>query len=190
MRGTDVRLRWKERSRQLVTSCSVFDVYTSERTSGGGKTGVFTSLAAPDWVTVVPVLRVPGREDAFLMVRQYRHGAEMITTEFPAGLAEPGEDPSQAAARELEEETGYRAGRMTLLGRSSPNPAFMNNWYSVFLADNPARTGGRSLDETEELDVLEVPVSTVRKGIGTGELVNSLSLVAFFLYQRHRAGLA
>jgi ADP-ribose pyrophosphatase len=187
MRRTDVRLRWKERSRQLVTSCSLFDLYTSRRTSGGGKTGEFSILVAPDWVTIVPVLRVPGREDAFLMVRQYRHGAELITTEFPAGLVEPGEDPLHAAARELEEETGYRAGRMTPLGRISPNPAFMNNWCTTFLAEDLVRIGDPSLDETEELDVLEIPVRALKEGIGTGELVNALTMVALMWYERGHA---
>jgi ADP-ribose pyrophosphatase len=184
MRRTDVGLSWKERSRQLVTSCSLFDLYLSERTSGGGKTGAFSILAAPDWVTVVPVLRAPGSEDVFLMVRQYRHGIELITTEFPAGLVEPGEDPLHAARRELEEETGYRAGRMTPLGRVSPNPAFMHNWCSTFLAEDLARVGGLSLDETEELDVLEIPVSTLRESIGTGELVNAQTMVALMWYER------
>ena len=188
MSGTDVRLRWKERSRQLIASSPLFDMYTSERTSGGGKTGVFSILAAPDWVTIVPVLRAPGRDDAFLMVRQYRHGAELITTEFPAGLVEPGEDPLHTAARELEEETGYRAGRMIPLGRVSPNPAFMNNWCSTFLAEDLVRAGGLSLDETEELDVLEVPVSTLKESIGTGELVNAQTMVALMWYERNRAG--
>ena len=129
---------------------------------------MFSVLAAPDWVTVVPVLRMPGREDVFLMVRQYRHGVELITTEFPAGLVEPGENSLHAALRELEEETGHRAGRMTLLGRVSPNPAFMNNWCSTFLAEDLARVGGLTLDETEELDVLEIPVSTLRESYRHG----------------------
>ena len=184
MRGTDARLRWKERSRRLVTSNSLFDLYTSQRTSGAGKTGVFSILAAPDWVTIVPVLRVPGQEDAFLMVRQYRHGVDLITTEFPAGLAEPGEDPLRAAARELEEETGYRAGKLTPLGRVSPNPSFMTNWCSSFLAEDLARIGPPSLDEMEDLEVLHVPVSALREGIGTGELVNALTMVALMLYER------
>ena len=65
MRGTDVRLRWKERSRQHVTSSPLFDLFTSRRTSGTGKTGEFFILEAPDWVTIVPVVRAPGQEDVF-----------------------------------------------------------------------------------------------------------------------------
>ena len=126
-------------------------------------------------------------EDRFLMVRQYRHGAGIVTTEFPAGLVEPGEEPLHAAVRELEEETGFRAGRMTPLGRISPNPAFMTNWCFTFLAEDLTSVGEASLDALEELDALTIPVAEVRKRIGTGELVNSLTLVAFLLHERGRA---
>ena len=124
------------------------------------------------------------------MVRQYRHGAEMVTTEFPAGLVEPGEDALRAAERELAEETGRRAGRMTLLGRVSPNPAFMTNWCTTFLAEDLVRVHDGALDALEDLDVLEVPVRAVEERIGTGELVNSLVMVALHWYARARAGAA
>jgi ADP-ribose pyrophosphatase len=189
MQTRDESLLWRERSRQKLASCSLFDMFSSERSSAQGKTGRFCILTAPDWVNVVPVLaRSDG--DAFLMVRQYRHGASLITTEFPAGLVEPGEDPARAATRELEEETGFRAGKLTPLGRVSPNPAFMNNWCFTFLAEGLTRVGDLALDELEDLDVLQVPVADLPQRIGTGELINSLSLVAFFLYQRRAAGVA
>jgi ADP-ribose pyrophosphatase len=186
MQVRDDYLMWSERSRQKVASCSLFEMFSSERSSAQGKTGRFCILTANDWVNVVPVVRRPGG-DSFLMVRQYRHGAAIITTEFPAGLIEPGEDPAHAAARELVEETGYRAGKLTSLGRISPNPAFMTNWCSTFLAEDLTRVGEQDLDELEELDVLQVPAADLTRRIGIGELVNSLSLVALFLYQRHRA---
>jgi ADP-ribose pyrophosphatase len=187
MEVRDDSLQWRERSRQKLASCYRFDMFSTERSSAQGKTGQFCILTAPDWVTVVPVLTGKGGE-VFLMVRQYRHGADIITTEFPAGLVEPGEDPARAAARELEEETGHRAGTLTPLGRVSPSPAFMTNWCSIFLAEGLTRVGDQALDELEELDMLQVSASDLGQRIGTGELVNSLSLVSFFLYQRHRAG--
>jgi hypothetical protein len=66
----------------------------------------------------------------------------------------------------------------------------MNNWCFTYLAEDLTRVGDLALDELEDLDVLQVPVSDLPQRIGTGELINSLSLVAFFLYQRRGAGAA
>jgi ADP-ribose diphosphatase len=183
----DHSLRWKELSRKRVTSHSLFDLHVSERESTRGARGEFLILDAPDWVNIVPVLSNADGEECFLMVRQYRHGLGAITTEFPAGLVEPGEDPRKAAERELREETGYRASRVTLLGRVSPNPAFMTNWCSTFLAQGLERVGEKDLDALEDLDALMVPVREVQAGMGKGELVNSLVMVAFLWYTRARA---
>jgi ADP-ribose pyrophosphatase len=184
MHGAEDRLRWEEHARTHVASCSLFDLYASRRTSVQGKTGEFCILTAPDWVNVIPLLDDAG--ERLLMVRQYRHGAGLVTTEFPAGLVETGEDPSAAAARELEEETGYRAGRLSLLSRVSPNPAFMNNWCSTYLAEDLVRVGGLALDDTEHLEPLTVTREELARGIGTGELVNSLTVMAFLLWERSR----
>jgi ADP-ribose pyrophosphatase len=187
MHGNDARLHWKELSRRRIASCGVFDLESSRRSSPEGKTGEFSILLAPDWVNVVPVLRMPSGEEGFVLVRQYRHGAERITTEFPAGMIEAGEDPADAARRELLEETGYRAGRLSPLGDVLPNPAFMANRCFVFLAEDLSARGSQALDSLESLDAVILPLRDVEEGIGTGELVNSLMLVAFLLFQRHRA---
>ena len=92
----DARLRWTERSRELLARCGIFDLYRSRRAAPDGREGDFHVLEAPDWVTVVPIVHDRGRQRCFLMVRQHRHGADLVTTEFPAGLVEPGEDPLAA----------------------------------------------------------------------------------------------
>jgi ADP-ribose pyrophosphatase len=180
----DARLRWTERSRELLARCGVFDLYRSRRAAPDGREGDFHVLEAPDWVNVVPVVRDPARGPCFLMVRQHRHGADMVTTEFPAGLVEPGEDPRAAAARELAEETGQRAGRLTVIGRVASNPAFMDNWCTTFLAEEIAPVSGASQDALELLETRLVPVRELLEQAGTGEYVNSLVVVALAWFLR------
>jgi ADP-ribose pyrophosphatase len=184
MTGTDARLRWEELARRRVASCAVFDLYVSERASPDGRRGEFWLLDVPDWVNVVPVLAPPGGEAKFLMVRQFRHGSGTITTEVPAGIVERGEDPRAAAARELLEETGFRAGRLSLLGKVQPNPALMGNWCHTYLAEDLAPAEGSHADPMELLEAIAVPVAEVDKRMGTGEYVNSLAVLALGLYHR------
>jgi 8-oxo-dGTP pyrophosphatase MutT (NUDIX family) len=187
--GTDAHLAWKEISRRRIAASPYFALDSSERSSPDGRSGEFWILRTPDWVTVVPLLRTGDGEESLLMVRQYRHGAEMMTTEFPAGLVEEGEDPAAAAARELLEETGYGAGRLSPLGVLRPNPAFMSNRCFTFLAEDLQRSGGRqSLDELESVEPLVLPMSVVEERMGRGEFVNALTVTALDALRRHRAG--
>jgi ADP-ribose pyrophosphatase len=181
-RGADDRLLWRERDNRRVLAGPIFDVHISHRVSRTGREGEFYLLHSPDWVNVVPVTRNASGEECFLMVRQYRHGMEGITLEFPAGIREPGEDPLAAAGRELMEETGRTAGRISLLGRIRPNPAFMDNWCWTYLAEDLSAPGEQRLDDTEVLDARELPIREVKEGIGKGELVNSLVMVALLSY--------
>jgi ADP-ribose pyrophosphatase len=189
MSGRDDHLRWTEHSRRTIASSALFDLAVADRSAQDGRRGEFWLLDAPDWVNVVPVVHSPDGA-AFLMVRQYRHGATMITTEFPAGAVERGEDPAAAAARELREETGFRAGRLLLLGSVQPNPAFMGNWCFTFLAEDLEQEGAVALDALESLEPVVVPVAEVDARMGSGEYVNALAVVALSLYHRHREGTA
>jgi 8-oxo-dGTP pyrophosphatase MutT (NUDIX family) len=187
MPDKDAHLRWTEVSRKQIASCPLFDLIAAERVSAGGRKGEFWILDARDWVNIVPVLLLPGGPARFLMVRQYRHGAGQITMEFPAGLVERHEDPAAAAGRELLEETGYRAGRLTLIGDVRPNPAFMTNRCFTYLAEDLQQAGAPALDHLEALESMALPVAEVEERAGRGELVNALTVVALMSYQRHRA---
>ena len=159
------KLSWTELSREKMQDCRIFSLYSSKRESFEGKISTAYTLEAPDWVTVVPLIKKNG-EDYFVMVRQYRHGSMRITTEFPAGTLEPDEEPEIAAVRELQEETGYNAGKITYLGSVNPNPAFLTNTYTAYLAEDLVQTGSQNLDEHEYVDYELIPVDDVIKTDG------------------------
>ncbi|MHC4862198.1 MAG: NUDIX domain-containing protein, partial [Planctomycetota bacterium] len=84
----------------------------------------------PGAAVVVPFLD----DGRLLLVRQYRHPIERAILEAPAGTLEPGEDPAACASRELEEETGYRAGKLERLGTVYPSPGVLSEVMHVFCA--------------------------------------------------------
>jgi len=102
-----------------------------------------------DAVIVVPVLD----DGRLVLERIYRHPYKAWLTEFPAGGIEPGEDPVVAAARELQEETGYRAGRCTHLHNIEAMPGLLRMSLHVVLADHLVATTERHLDAMEMLEV-------------------------------------
>jgi len=176
---------WESRGIRHIQDFGIFTATEVERAGPHGKTGRFVVLDAPDWGVVVPVLRRDGGR-YILAVRQFRHGSGKTSLEFPGGVVEPGEDPERAAARELREETGYSAGRLTLLGDLSPNPAILTNRFRVFLAEDLRLEGEQSLDEHEVVDVQEIPENEFLERLGGPGYDHALMSAAAFLYVRHR----
>lgn len=175
--------KWRELSRREVLATPIFTVTERENLAPDGKRGRFTVLEAPEWATVVPLVEGP-EGPSFLMVRQYRHGSGEVSVEFPGGVVERGEEAAAAAARELLEETGCRAGRIEEAGKVSPNPAIMSNHFHVFLATELSTSGGQSLDEHEILDAFLVPVSEVEEKMGEPPYDHALMSTALFLAER------
>lgn len=102
-----------------------------------------------DWVNVIPVTR----DGQLIFIRQFRFGTWADSLEIPGGMLEAGESPEQAAARELEEETGYRPGRLELLGFVHPNPAVQTNRCHMFRALDCEQVHGGRQDAGEDVSV-------------------------------------
>ena len=174
-------LIWKTVEKEQILHTPVFDVYLQKEVTASGMEGDYVGISAPDWVVVIPI-----HEGNFVLVRQWRHGEDNLTLEFPGGVMDPKEEPKITALRELEEETGYRAGKMTFLGRVSSNTALFKNHFSVFLAEDLVQTGQQHLDEDELLRFEEIPIEEVIKRYGDHELTHAYMGTALAFYFRHK----
>jgi ADP-ribose pyrophosphatase len=114
-----------------------------------------------------------------ILVRQYKHGVSTVTLEFPAGGFHS-EAPEAAALRELEEETGYIAGKMTSLGAWFDDSSKNSNSVHMFLAEECILKGAQRLDELEEaagIEVVLLPLHDLPGALDSGK-IRSMSSVA------------
>ena len=120
------------------------------------------------------------------MVRQYRNALERDTLEIPAGaLNDVGEPKEQCAARELEEETGFRAGKLTWLMNINTTVAFCNEFIGVYLAEDliPSR---QHLDDDEFLNVEEHQLDELLAMVFDGRITDSKTAAALMAYKLKR----
>ena len=143
---------------------------------------VRTVIEAPDWVNVIPITA----QDEVVLVRQFRFGTWSNTLEIPGGMLDPGEDPLTAATRELEEETGFRPARVTKLGASHPNPAFLTNQLHSYLAEGCVKVHAGKQDGSEDIQLVIVPRADLPRMVRSGEITHALVLAAL-LYEAWRA---
>ena len=182
----DEKLKWASGEKKLLLKTAVFDVTSSTNTHKEGSRelqGDYIVLDAPDWVIIIPELedKAAGRRE-FFMVKQWRHGAKCLSVEFPGGVIDKGEEAEQAARRELLEETGCRAGKLTKLGVVNPNPALFSNHVHFYLAQDLECTGGQSLDADEFVNVIKVPVEEIKKDMGSEQFPHALMSTAMMFY--------
>ena len=183
--SSDDDLHFETLETSTVYHTAIFDLKERRMRGPNGTEGRFVLVDAPNWANVVAVVRDGSGAECFLMVRQFRHGLGRAVWEFPGGMVEKGEAPAAAAARELEEETGWRADNLTLLGQTNPNPSFMTNTVSTFGAQALSR-GVPNLDPHEFVRVGLRPVSEVLSNVGSGEYDHGIMLMALWFWQRSR----
>ena len=153
------------------------------------------TVTLPNGATVdLEVIRHPGAaaivpmkdDGTVILIRQFRHAAGGFIYEIPAGKLHPGEDPRDCAARELEEEIGYRASSFELLTSIFTAPGFADEVIHIYKGTHLTK-GRQKLDHDEVLHVVELPIEKAIAQIQDGTIRDGKTIVglqAVYLQKR------
>ena len=167
---------------EVVYEGAVFGVRRDEVIEPGGVRAVREVITHPGSVVVLPVLE----DGRVVMVRQYRHATRHYLWELVAGRKEPGETPKRAAARELLEETGYRAKRFTVFLDVFPTPGFLEERMFILRAEG-LTAGKAQPEEDEKIEVRAYRLSELKRMIHSGKMRDAKSIAAILYYLTYGA---
>ncbi len=168
----------KRINRELKYEGSIVKVYMDEVELPDGKIAKWDFINHDGAAAVVPVTD----DGKILMVKQYRNALDRYTLEIPAGkLDDKLEETKVCAARELEEETGYKAGKLEFLITLRTWVAFTNEKIGVYVATDLTPTK-QHLDEDEFIDVKAYELEELKEMIFRGELQDTKSISAILAY--------
>ena len=128
-------------------------------------------------------------QDEIYLVKQFRYAMGEEIWELPAGKLEAGEDPFEAAKRELAEECGVLAARYTPLGVVYPTVGYDSEKIYIWAAEDLSTTG-QHLDPDEFLDVIKVPFAKAVEMVLDGTIKDSKSIAGILKYALLRKGRA
>jgi ADP-ribose pyrophosphatase len=176
---------WRTRSSRTIYTNPWLSLREDLVELPSGRTTVYGVVHTGPCVGVLPFLD----PDTVVLVRQYRYVAGRHTWEMPTGGVGPGEPIEAAAQRELAEESGYRAGRLEPVCVYHTSKSVMDETAHLFLAFDLARaTEGPGPDETESFQVRAHRFEEVLAMVDTGEIVDSMTIIAVLQAARRRAG--
>jgi ADP-ribose pyrophosphatase len=146
-----------------------------------GKKAVRQYIDHPGAAAVIPLVT----PETVLMVRQFRYPVNRVTLEIPAGKLDKNEAPLVCVKRELEEETGMKAGRIRKLLSYWPTPTFANEIIHLYVADK--LTPGKLKPDADEFLACEVwPLKKLYREIDAGRIQDAKTLIALLAYRRSR----
>ncbi len=134
-------------------------------------------IVHPGAVLILPLID----KENLVMIHNQRFAVKQELWELPAGTLEPGETPAQTAARELVEETGYRAALIEKLTAFYTTPGYSNELMYTFVANELTHVG-QSLDDNERIRVEIVSWKKALKMVKDGTIIDGKTIAALLFY--------
>lgn len=169
-------IEYKEISRKLVYKGRRVQVEELEYLNGD-KMIYREHVKAGNASVILPITD----DNKVIMIQEPRTPIGKVILALPAGMIEEGEDASNAAIRELEEETGYLASNIEFLREYHPSVGYSDEKIKIFLATNMKKTK-QHLDEEEDINVIEVPLKELIDMVGKNEIITASTIIALMHY--------
>ncbi|MCM1251594.1 MAG: NUDIX hydrolase [Clostridium sp.] len=171
--------KFERLNRELVYKGVIIDFYQDTVKVPNGNVVKWDFIGHKGAAAVVAV----NEDGKLLMVRQYRNALDRETLEIPAGALDSVEEPTDAAAaRELEEETGYKAGKLELLITLRTTVAFCNERIDVYVATD-LQPSKQNLDEDEFINVELHDIDELVQMIYDCKIEDSKTVAALMAYK-------
>lgn len=166
---------------ELIYSARVFRVVRRRYTLADGKAAERECIVHPGAVAVIPITD----DGRVCLIRNHRVTVQRTLIEIPAGTLEPPEDPLVCASRELEEETGYTAGKIEKLTTFQMSPGILNERMHLYLATS-LHPGPTRLQSGEEIENYLVPWDDALAMVERGEIEDGKTIAALLFADRYR----
>jgi ADP-ribose pyrophosphatase len=166
---------------QTLLETGRFRVVEETVTREDGRTASCQYVVHPGSVAILPLVDA----DHLCLIRNRRLTVQETLIEVPAGTREPGEPPLETAQRELEEETGYRAGRWQQLAEFYASPGILSERMHVYVATE-LTPGNPRREANEEIENLVVSWAEALAMLDRGKIVDGKTIIALLTYDRRR----
>ena len=160
------------KSSEIVFKGKLLDARKDIVVLPNGKTGSREWINHPGAVCCVPLLS----NGKIILIRQYRYPLRKVMIELPAGKLERGEKPEMCAIRELEEEIGYKANKITFLTNIHPAIGFANEKMWLYFAKDLKKTN-QKLDSDEFLEIMPTKLEDALEMVWNGEITDVKTII-------------